>query len=60
MEIIKLVTFSGIDYIQLVNELDGLLLIEQSLDWFISEWFIVDGYSSWLYGNWVTELLVDY
>ena len=37
----------------------GLWLIEQSLDWFIPDWLVIDGYSSWLYENWVIELLVD-
>ena len=30
-------------------------MIEKSLDWFIPDCFVIDGYSSWLYGNWVVE-----
>ena len=36
-----------------------LHLIGQSLDWFIPDWFVIDGYSNWLCGNWITELLLD-
>ena len=34
--------------------MDGLLFIEQSMFW-----FIINGYSSWLYRNGVIKLLVD-
>ena len=36
-----------------------LHLIGQSLDWFTPDWFVIDGYSNWLCGNWITELLLD-
>ena len=57
--VLNLFIFSEINWIALVNEFNGLLLIEESFDWFIPNWFVIDGHSSWLYGNWVIELLLD-
>ena len=34
-------------------------MIKQSLVWFIPDLSVIDIYSSWLYGNWVIELLVN-
>ena len=43
----------------MINSKMILHLIGQSLDWFIPDWFVIDGYSNWLCGNWITELLLD-
>ena len=34
-------------------------MIEQSINWFIPVWFVIDGYFNRIYGHWVTPTMAQ-